>query len=437
MESAGGDRRAVWAYRALLAGLVALLAFPVFTRATGDWETVYLAAAKNLRAGTDLLDGNTGYVYPPFGALVAVPFTFLPRGAGLVAWVLLNVVAIGVMLVAAWRLTGGRGLPGRPGTGPVDHAAFWLGGLCAIGFLLDAAANWQTDLIIGAFLIGGGALLANGRGLAAGIAFGVAAAFKCTPLLFAPYLVWKRRFAAAAAVVAVAVGLNLLPDLIYPPIDGQPRLVAWKDRFLAPMADKERDPGLWASAVGYNHSLAGVNLRWFAFDRIEVNRQSVAVPRADRVSAADLRALNFALAGLLGLVALVALWRRSAEVAPGPIFAAELGVVFALMLLLSPMSSKPHFGILLLPQLALVRAGFAHRDRVLLALAALVGVAGLCTGKDITGRTAYEFLLWNGLVFWITVALFLGCCHARFWYVARRQLAVVPAEAAVPARRAA
>jgi hypothetical protein len=411
------------------------LAIPVLTRATGDWETVYLAAARNLRSGADLLDNGSGYVYPPFGALVAVPFTFLPRGLGLTAWVVVNVAAVAVMLVGAWRLTGGRALPGRPGTGRVDHAAFWLGGLCAAGFILDAAANWQTDLIIGGLLVGGAWLLATGRGLSAGVAFGAAAAFKCTPLLFAPYLLWKRQFAGAIAVVVVAVGLNVLPDLFYPPTDGKPRVVVWKDRFLAPMADRDRDPGVWASAVGYNHSLAGVNLRWFAYDRTMVNRQSVAVPKADRLSANDLKQLNRAIASVLGLVALVSLWRRSREIAPGPVFAAELGVVFALMLLLSPMSSKPHFGILLLPQLALVRAGFAHRDRVLLATALLVGAAGLCTGKDIVGRAVYELLLWNGLIFGMTMALFLGSCHTRFWYAVTQQKPEITPSA--PARLAA
>src|SRR5262245_22729532 len=101
------SRRAVWGYRVLLAALVAVLAAPVFRRRTGDWEAVYLAAAKNLRAGDDLLKGGTSYVYPPFGALFAVPFTFLPRGLGLAAWVLLNIVSVGVMLVGAWRLSGG------------------------------------------------------------------------------------------------------------------------------------------------------------------------------------------------------------------------------------------------------------------------------------------------------------------------------------------
>ena len=74
---------------------------------------------------------------------------------------------------------------------------------------------------------------------------------------------------------------------------------------------------------------------------------------------------------------------------------------------------------------------------MLLATAVLVGVAGLCTGKDIVGRAAYEFLLWNGLVFWMTVALFFACCHARFWYAVKDEVAAPPAGSESGVRRAA
>jgi hypothetical protein len=84
-----------------------------------------------------------------------------------------------------------------------------------------------------------------------------------------------------------------------------------------------------------------------------------------------------------------------------------------------------------------VRAGYQHRDRLLLALAALIGVAGLATGKDIVGRTAYELLLWNGLVFGMTVALFLGCCRTRFRYTAEAGEEVKAEPAAAELRRAA
>jgi len=415
MDSArpADNRLAIWTCRALLTGLFVLLTMQFFTRSTGDWETVYLSAAKHLREHGDVLDTKNGYVYPPFGALFAVPFTLLPRTAGIVAWAVVNLLAATVILVGAWRLTGGCGLPGCTGTTTPDYIAFWLGGLLVVGFMLDTAANWQSDLVIGAILICGCVLLTGGRSIAAGLTFGVAAAFKCTPLLFAPYLLWKRRFVAAGAVVVAAVGLNLLPDVAYPPSDGKTRLVVWKDRFLTPMSDANRDPGQWASAVSFNHSLAGFNLRVFAYERTGVKELPV-VPRTERPSAVALKRLNLAWVGVMGLIALVAFWRRSGEITTGPVFAAELGVVFALMLMLSPMSSKPHFTILLLAQLAIVRVGFLNRDRVLLGLALLIGLGGLCTGKDIVGRTVYDFMMWNGLLFFMTLGLFLGCCRARY-----------------------
>lgn len=408
MEASGqGHGAAVAAgYGVVLAGFAALIVLPVLTRPTGDWEQVYLAAARQLRTGGDVWAGGTSYVYPPFGALAAVPFTGLSRSLGLVAWAVMNLVALAVVLAGAWRLAGGRGLPASR----ADHLAFWLGGACAAGFLLDAAANWQTDLLIAAGVVAGCGCLVRGRPLAAGGLLGAAAAFKCTPLLFAPYLVWKRRVLAAATVPTVTLTLNLLPDLIYPPADGHSRLWLWKDRFLSPMTRADYDPGMWASAVGFNHSLAGVTLRLFAYDRVGGGGPAAAVVRSDRPSAADLKRLNLTLAALLGLVALVALARRRDEVMPGPVFAAEVGIVVTLMLLLSPMSSKPHFGLLLVPQLAVVRVGLAHRDRCLLGIGGLAAVAGLAAGKDVVGRAAYEVLMWNGLVCGTTLLLFVGCC---------------------------
>ncbi|MCE9564111.1 MAG: DUF2029 domain-containing protein [Planctomycetes bacterium] len=437
MDSARTENRlAIWTCRVLLFGVLVLLALPVFIRGTGDWETVYLSAARNLRNGDDLLDLRNGYVYPPFGALVAVPFTFMPRSAGLVAWAALNSLAVMVVLVGAWRLSGGRSLPGRVGSTKADYAAFWLGGLAALGFMLDAAANWQTDLLIAAALIVGCLFLARGRSIAAGLMIGFAAAFKCTPLLFVPYLMWKRQFLAAAVVVFTAFGLNLLPDLAYPQADGQSRLVVWKVRFLTPLTEANRDPGVWASGVDYNHSVAGATLRWFGYERIEGNGRHISVPKAERPSTSDLKRLNFATTALLGLVALVALWRRPGDITPGPVFAVEVGIVLTLMLLLSPMSSKPHFAVLIVPQLALVRLACQTRDWWLLALTAVVAIAGPCTGNDIIGRTAYDFLVWHGLIVGMTVLLFVGCCRARYRAV-RVETPVIISIAEPEVRRAA
>jgi hypothetical protein len=403
-------------YRGVVVAFLVAVAVPFVARKSGDWEKVYTATAARLRAGLDVYEWNTtSYVYPPFGALVAVPFGLLPPWAGKVAWAAANALAGFVLLRGAWRLTGGVGLPGDPGAGRADAAAFWLGAAAAAGFILDVAANHQTDLLVAALVVYGCELLVRGRPVAAGALYGLAAALKCTPLLFAPYLLWKRQWRGAAAVVVVAVGANVLPDLAYPPADGQPRLAVWVRTLLAPITGKDFDPGMWASAPGFNHSLSGALNRWLTWDRVTGDGWSAAVPKADRPDTAALKRVVYgAQLGLL-LFAAAAVWRPVVLVGrPPDATAAEFGMVLTLMLLLSPMSSKPHFCTLLLPQLLLARLAWDRRDRGLIALTLLAAALGLAANKDLVGRRVYDFLLWNGAVFGCCLALFLGCCRVRW-----------------------
>jgi hypothetical protein len=411
----------------LVALFLAAVVGAALARGAGDWEKVYVAAAQRVRAGLDIYEWNTtSYAYPPFGAWLAVPFADLPRPAGRVVWAAANGLAWLVLFGLAWRLTGGTGLPGAPGTGRADRLALGLAAALS-GFVFDVITNQQTDLFVAALLVGGCGLLVRGRSVAAGGLFGLAAALKCTPLLFAPYLAWKRKWAGAAAVVVVAIGVNLLPDLTHPPPGGRPRLVAWAETLLVPLTGKDFDPGMWASGPGFNHSLSGVLNRWLTVERADAGAW---VPRADRVSTAELKRIVWAAQAGLVLIAAGVLWRKTPGTDATP-RAAEFGIVLTLMLLLSPMSSKPHFCTLLLPQLLLVRLGWTRRDRLLIALTAAVAVLGLLTNKDVVGRRVYELLLWNGAVFATALLLFVGCCYARWRY------AVIPAPVTVFTARVA
>jgi hypothetical protein len=425
------------AYSVFVALFLVGLAAPILVRKPSNWATVYVPAGDRLRSGHDIYEWKDPiYAYPPFGALVAVPFVGLSPAAGRVAWLAVNVVAGLALLRGAWRLTGGTSLPRSPGTGRADVAAFWLGAVCAAGFLLDVTANWQTDLLVAALLVGGCTLVVRNRGVAAGVLFGLAAALKCTPLLFAPYLAWKRQWLGAVAVGAVAVGASCLPDAIYPPPGGQPRLVRWAELYLGTVARADVDPGVWASEVSFNHSLAGVSNRWLTVDRIVIDGWSGAVPRTDRVSTAELKRIVWWAQGGLVLLAVVALWRKPTGTQAAP-WAAEFGIVLTLMLLLSPMSSKPHFCTLLLPQLLLVRLGWDRRDRLLIGLTVVTAVLGLIANKDVVGRRAYDLVLWNGAVFANCLLLFLGCSYARWRYAAEdRQGEVLPKPAAVTTKAA-
>jgi hypothetical protein len=394
------------------------LAVPGFTRTSPGWESVYLVAGESLRSGKDIFLWGTGYVYPPFGALLAVPFTFLPPWLAKTAWVALNVFAAFVFIRGAWRLAGLK-LPGAPGTGWREHVIVWLGVAAASGLILDVVTNRQTDLLVAALMVGGAEVLLRGRGLTAGTMFGLAAALKCAPLLWAPYLAWKRKWLPAAMVFVTFLGVNYLPDVLYPqPEAPRPRLLEWGRRMIVPMSWEKFDPGQWTSSITFNHSLAGVMNRWCLTDRLVIGKEVLSFPKTDRMSAAELKKLIGLASLVLTLVGLACMLRRGRRVEDGATTgtAAEIGMVLSLLLLLSPMSSKPHFCTLLLPQWLLARLAWERRDRFLMVLTAAVAVVGLLANKDLVGGLAYGMLLWHGSVFGACLALYFGCGYARVRY---------------------
>jgi hypothetical protein len=398
--------------------LAVLLAFaatvPFVFRQPGDWFNVYVPAAARMWHGGSVYPNPEGYVYPPLGALLASPFLGLPPFAGLLLWLAVNAIALAILCRGAWFLVGGKS--------QFEAASFWressialLGLVCSLPYALDALANQQTDLILGALVIGGCLLLQRGRALAAALLFGLAAAVKCTPLLWAPYLAWRRRWSAALLVFVAAIGFNLLPDVLSTP-HSRPRLADWTTDYLAKLARRDHDVGTWSSAIQFNHSIAGLTNRLTLVSATWEDGDLSTSPRASRPGAHTLRAMVYGTSFALVVVAAMAGWRRrsaapgSPENTSGLAPALEYSLVCLLMLLLSPMSSKPHFCTLILPGLCLARLAIQGRALVpMLLLATAIG-ATLASNKDLVGKQTYSIVIWYGSVFWSTALLYAGCC---------------------------
>jgi hypothetical protein len=421
-----------------LAAAVAFVAvgIPFCFRRDSEWEHVYVRAAEHLWQGQDVYRREDGYLYPPFMAWAALPFRFLPPLAGRALWLVVNLAAVAVMLRCSWRLAGGSWLEGPVPAPRSEHLAAVLGALCGIPYIQNCFAHQQTDVVIGALLIGGCLLLSHRRTLAAAGCFGLAAGIKCTALLWAPYFLWRRRPLAAGCVLAVAFGVNFLPDLVQRAPGGEPWLVHYASRFLRPLTAADYYVGTWASEPVYNQSLSGAVHRWFLTTLVPADGDLVPVPRAARVAPLLLRAVAHG-AGLLLLLA--TLWaargplRRPEEMAGKNRVALEGSAVLLLMLLLSPMSSKAHFGVLVLPGFCVGRAAVRARSPLLWGL--LLAAAGLALlgNKDPLGEKLYTLTLWYGTVTWETLALLAGCL-----IVLRRQGQVArPALPAVWRARAA
>jgi hypothetical protein len=383
---------------------------PFCLRGNSDWESVYVLAGRHLRDGQDVF--QNAYLYPPAFALAAVPFSYLPHLPGRLAWYVVNLLGVGVLLRGAWHLAGGPSFLAR-GWRTADHLALLAGLAGGVWFTFDAFSNQQTDLLIAGLCMGGCLFLARGRDLSAGLLFGVAAGLKCTPLLWGPYLAWRGRWRAAALVFVAAVGVNLLPDLVYPPDDGQPRLAEWVGRYLTPMARPDHDPGTWGSLIHFNHSVAGVANRWLTGKPDWSSGRLLTVPRAGRLPAIALKAVVYGSAFFLVGLAVLAAGRRPRP-QPGEPRPLEWGLVLMLMVLLSPMSSKPHFCTLLLPAFCLARLAVGGKDFVAAGCLVAAAVAGFASAKDLVGCWVYDRAVWGGSVFWSTVFLFAGSCLASW-----------------------
>src|SRR6185437_7834506 len=416
-----------------VAGSVTLivLAFVLCRRHQSEWNQVYLPAAAHLWNGEDMYRPEGGYLYPPFMAWTALPFLSLSPPLARLAWLLVNGICLIAMLRWSWRLTGGGQLEGNTAENKGEHLVALLGGICGLFYLQNCLAHQQTDIVIGAALAGGCLLLVRGRPLLAATSLGLAAACKCTALLWAPYLLWRGRPLAAAWLLIVALGVNLLPDLVSTAPAGRPWLTDYACRFLKPLTHADRYVGEWRSDAVYNQSLAGVGRRWCVTSWTWTPTDCTIQDCEPRTPPHFLRACvyGFQLVLLFGV-----LWncgrpfrKIAAEAAPRR-QALECGIVLLLMLLLSPMSSKAHFGTLIIPGFCLARAAWTSRSRLLGSVLLGAIFLGIICNKDPLGERLYTLSLWYGVVTWQTLLLLVGCSIA----LRRGQGVVVDAQLPCP-----
>lgn len=175
--------------------------------------TVYRLEGGAIRAGRDLY-GDLGApqglraTYPPFAALVFVPFSMLPALLGKVVFNATNLVLIGVVSWQSCRLVGV----------PLQRIAQWAVLLGAVDLWAEpvytSLGNGQINLAVLALVLSDfiGVRETRWRGLGTGIAAGL----KVTPAVFIVYLLLTRRFRAACVSGAVFAGTVAVSAAVAP-----------------------------------------------------------------------------------------------------------------------------------------------------------------------------------------------------------------------------
>ncbi len=367
--------------------------------------TVYEAASDRMAAGEEIYRHEDGrqFTYPPFAAMALIPLSVLPDAVALPVWYGLN------LLLLIWILRR-LGLRLRPMIHHESNRHRMRTGLFVFALALLTARHLLSpleyrshDVLVFALLWLAIEAWCNDQAPVTGLAAGLAAAFKATPLVFLPLLVWHRRWKAAGIMVVAAVTVTLLPDLLFPQAGGSSWARVWLQEFAstAQIGSPAESDGAWETWNHLNQSLGGTVYRLFT-DHVPLSSDEVNVSLW-HLNRRILQVLTAVLQlSVIALVAWIAWPGRSRHLSPQERSLHRLGeggILLAAMLLLSPMSSKYHFATLVVP-LGFVAADFFYRERHPFVGAGLAGVLllGSFTSKGLIGKELGNKILALGSV---------------------------------------
>lgn len=378
------------AWRSLVAwavlGLVIVLYY--FRFAEYDWGMMptYSPVGDCLMKGERLAPCASAFPYPPLFALLMVPLTFLPMWAR-------NVVWYGVLVSATYGCFKICEMLAVRTFQVAREELFWLrlfSVILSLKFVLSVFENQAYDTLVFFFILVGLYGLSQNRTFGAATGFAAATALKPTPALMFLYALYLRKWRVFALGVGVWLTLSLLPDLLFTPNQPGPGFLrTW-------IVDVAIGGLLGTSPDDYYPLLKDVgllnqSLKGFVFN--------IVYGRLGADFAAHARTILYVVYLVYGLAALAVLL-LSAKVEGALLWGASVIVIS--MLMLSPVSSKSHFVVLLFPHMAIVAYLIRHRE----ARRAVVPL--LCTSFALNTLTSRAFMgkaLSNQMLAWGCVTL--------------------------------
>src|SRR3954466_9170126 len=361
--------------------LVTSLALTLYVLVPEIWGTgktkdypLWFWAGQQVLHGTNLYPSDPNsyfeFIYPPLPAvLLAIPSYF---GKLLLYTCLsaLNVVAWWMTAQFANAMTGSERTPGP--------WLFALPGFVTVTFVFDMFDLGQPNLVLLALMLYGFWLLRDHRNWMAGSMFALATAIKVFPVAVLPYLVWRRQWAAAAStLVLTGVFLFVLPA----PFRGFERnaheLKTWYQGMVGSSSEKgfgQRDEQNWSwvnqSIIAMTHRLT----RPINYNQDDPTKP----PRTMNLLDLDFKTANWvvlAVSLLIGLGFVAVLPPRSKVTRRSN--AEEVGILFCLMTVASPLARQYYFMWLFFPMTVLVhRAAYDPRPAARKATWLLLALAG-------------------------------------------------------------
>lgn len=365
---------------------------------------VYYHAAKEILAGRDPYQNSlsewTPYLYPPLLAELLVPLAMLPLPAAAYLWFLISAASMFSAARMSARMSAGMSewmsATFASDSGEEDaaekhepkvarllslRAAIAAGAVVVVlRFLLDTFNMGQVNTVVAGLAVAHIYFYTRDRKALSAIALVLAISIKLTPALFLVYHIAKMRLKFAAACIAILVGVTALSFLPFE-AHGPEAFRIFANRTL------KNEQGFNLADSG-NQSLRG------AIARLAGRASDGDSGGTESRSPAEAVTLAVAIV-LLGGAVFAARRARSEFAGAAPFFCC--------VVLLSPLSWKAHFVILVLPIACLLSLLFqaetsaGARRLVLCAIVAAFALFNL-TSPHIIGLAAAEWADAHSLV---------------------------------------
>jgi hypothetical protein len=341
---------------------------------TKDYPLWFWAGQQVLQ-GKDLYPSDPSdyfeFIYPPLSAIMlAIPSYF----GKIPLYLFLSAVN-----AAAWWMTA-QFSNAMTGSGRIPTAwLFALPAFVTVSFVFDMFDLGQPNLVLLVMMLFGFWLLQHERPWMAGSMFALATAIKVFPIAVFPYLLWRRQWAAVAGMI-VFLGIFLL--VVPAPIRGYQHNVSEMKTWYQGMVGSSSEQGFGQRAEQnwswVNQSIIAVTHR--VTRPVNYNQDNPAKPpRFMNLVDIDFKTANWVVIAIslaigLGFIAVMPARSRITRLSE----AEELGILFCLMTVASPLARQYYFMWLFFPVTVLVhRAAYDLRAGVRAGSWIVLAVAGL------------------------------------------------------------
>ncbi|WP_342723058.1 glycosyltransferase family 87 protein [Bradyrhizobium sp. B097] len=349
--------------------------------------------------------GYFEFIYPPLPAvLLAIP-AFFGKIPLYLCLSLLNAAAWWMVAQFSHAMAGSGREPG-----PWLEA---LPGCVMVTFVIDIFDLGQPNLILLAMMLYGFWLLRSGRSWLAGGMFALAVAIKVFPIAVLPYLVWRRRWGAIAGMTAFLVFfLFVLPAPFRGFQHNVDELKTWYHGMVGTSSAEgfgQRAEQNWSSV---NQSIIAVShrlLRPLNYNQDDPSKP----PRYMNLLDLDFATANWVIIAVTVLIGLGYIWvMPPAWLRTEKSDAEEIGILFCLMTVASPLAREYYFMWLFFPITVLMhRAVYHPRPKVRTGTWVVLAVACALLGLSLPwypialqaygNNLAATFVLIGGLVWHI------------------------------------